>query len=321
LLVRKIVTPFLVQTDEVEQGKLLAAVDQATSILMRKILHHPQFRSLEAAWRGLHFLVRHVETDSDLKIFLLDISKDELCENLKSFDNLTDSPFYRLLNEGVWGLVCGNYAFSVNVDDIAALIRLAKIVSSVDTPFISHLKPGILGIKSLAETPDPKDWTISHGSPEGKLWATFRSLPESSYIGLVIPRLLARLPYGAKTEPTESFSFEEFNDVIENRDYLWFNPCFACALLLAQSFSRSGWKMGQSLVQDIDNLPFHLYQDNGETKTKPGSEVVLTEVACQIILEQGLMPLISFHNSDVVRLARFQSAAFPPTFLRGRWFS
>ncbi|HSK71610.1 MAG TPA: type VI secretion system contractile sheath large subunit [Pyrinomonadaceae bacterium] len=321
LLLKKIVKPFLVQTDEGEQDKLLAAVDQATSDLMRKILHHPQFRLLEAAWRGLYFLVRRVETDSELKIFILDISKDELTDNLKSFENLTDSPSYRLLNEEVWAVVCGNYAFSVNVDDIAALIRLGKIASSVNTPFISHLKPEILGIKSLAETPDPHNWIISDHSPERKLWATFRGLPESSYIGLAIPRLLARLPYGAETEPTESFSFEEFNGATAHNDYLWFNPCFACALLLAQSFSRAGWKMAQSLKQDIDNLPLHIYQENGETKTKPGAEVVLTQTACEIILEQGLMPLLSFRNSDVVRLARLQSVASPPAYLRGRWNS
>lgn len=318
-LLRKIVTPFLVKTDEDEQETLLDTVDQATSDLMRKILRHPQFKALEAAWRGLYFLVRRTETDSDLKIFILDIGKDELNTSLKISENLSDSFVYRLLNNETWAVACGNYAFSVNVDDIAALIRLAKIANSANTPFISHLKPNILGIKSMAETPDPHDWAISNQSNEGKLWATFRGLPESSYIGLAIPRLLARLPYGAETEPTETFSFEEFNGAFSHDDYLWFNPCFACALLLAQSFSRLGWQMVQSFSQDIDDLPLHFFQENGETKTKPGAEVVLTQTACETILELGLMPFLSFRNSDTVRLARFQSVALPLSSIKGRW--
>ncbi|MBA2440240.1 MAG: type VI secretion system contractile sheath large subunit [Thermoleophilaceae bacterium] len=325
--IRTIVHPHLVKTDEAEQSKLLAVIDEVTSDLMRKILHHPQFQAMESAWRGLYFLVRRVETDVDLKLFLLDIGKNEISVDLKSVSDLTDSIVYKWLVKDAsgtfggepWAVVCGNYNFGLNIDDVATLIRLGKISSVANAPFISHIKPAMLGITSLAANPDPHDWQIAADSTEIKLWETLRSLPEATYLGLAIPRFLARLPYGKATEPTETFSFEELISFDNHNQYLWTNPSFACASLLAQSFSNSGWEMGNALQTKIDGLPIHLYQQDGESKTKPCAEVVLTENACDKLLEKGLMPLLAYRNSDIVRLARFQSIAFPLRSLSGKW--
>ncbi len=325
--IREIVQPHLVKTDRVEQSKLLAVIDEVTSDFMRKILYHPQFRALESAWRGLYFLVRRVETDVDLKLLILDISKNEISDNLKSVKNLTDSILYKWLVKDAsgtlggepWTAVCGNYNFGLNLVDIATLIRLGKISTVANAPFISHIKPVMLGITSLAANPDPRDWQIAADSTEIKLWETLRGLPEAEYIGLAIPRFLARLPYGAETDPTETFAFEELESFDNHEQYLWANPSFVCAMLLANSFSNSGWEMGESFLTKVDGLPTHLYQADGETKTKPCAEVVLTENACERLLEQGLMPLLSYRNSDLVRLARFQSIASPLKSLSGRW--
>ena len=326
-LLGDLVRPYLIHTDETEQAKLIDAVDQASGELMRKILHHPQFQALEAAWRGAYLVVSRVETDTDLKLYLLDATKDELKTDLKSVSNLTESAFYKLLAEKTvgmkddesWALVCGNYTFNPDVDDIAALMRITEVAANADTPFIAQASPKILGIESLAETPDPSDWNLSANTSEGKLWAMLRDLPEASYLGLTIPRLMVRMPYGAKSDPTETFSFEELEASPEHSHYLWANSAFACALLLAQSFSSSGWEMGQGLSQEIDNLPMHMYRADGETKVKPCAEVVMTLNAAEKILEHGLMALLSFRDSDRVRLARFQSIASPIKSLRGRW--
>ncbi len=150
--IRTIVHPHLVKTDEAEQSKLLAVIDEVTSDLMRKILHHPQFQAMESAWRGLYFLVRRVETDVDLKLFLLDIGKNEISVDLKSVSDLTDSIVYKWLVKDAsgtfggepWAVVCGNYNFGLNIDDVATLIRLGKISSVANAPFISHIKPAML---------------------------------------------------------------------------------------------------------------------------------------------------------------------------------
>ena len=300
---------------------------ETTGELMKKILHHPDFQALESAWRGLYFLVRRAETSNDLKLFILDISKDEITHNLKAVSDLSDSYIYKILVANTvqapgadpWSLVCGNFEFELNVEDAATLIRIAKLASTANAPFISSVKPQMLGIDSLAETPSPSDWDYEDESDEGKLWTMLRTISEAPYLGLMAPRFLARLPYGAKTEPLEVFDFEEFSETKQHDKYLWTNASYACALLFAQSYAASGWEMSQKLVQELDGLPVYLYKENTETITKPCAETQLTENACEILLDQGLMPLISFRDTDRIRVARFQSIAFPMKPLRGRW--
>ena len=325
--VSKLVEPHLIKTDEKEQARLLEIVDDATGELMRSILHHPQFQALESAWRGLYFVVRRAETDVDLKLFLLDISKDEIADKLKSVNDLTDSMVFDVFIKDTietpggepWAVFCGNYNFGVNVDDVATLMRLSQLSEAANAPFISHIRPDMFGISSFASSPDYRDWKISEDSNEFKLWNTLRSAPESRFLGLAVPRFLTRLPFGEKSDPTEHFSFEEIGKDSKHDQFLWTNPSFFCALLLAQSYRVHGWEMGSGLFRDIEGLPVYLYEEEGETQTKPCAEVVLTETACNKILEEGLMPLLSFRNTDRVHLARFQSIASPHSVLKSRW--
>ena len=136
---------------------------------------------------------------------------------------------------------------------------------------------------------------------------------------MTIPRFLVRLPYGSDTDPAETFSFEEFTDVPAHDDYLWANSSFAFALLLAESYSEFGWELGRAFVQDIDDLPLHMYKQNGETIFQSPAEVQLSQNACEQLMEYGLMPLVSFKNTGRVRLGRFQSIADPVRMLKGRW--
>lgn len=326
-LVAQIVSPHLITVDENEQSKLISAVDEATGKLMRIILHHPEFQALESAWRGLYFLVKRLETDVHLKIFILDATKAEFSDSLKSISNLTDSVFYRLMiRETIetpgghpWAVIGGNYSFGLNVDDVAALMRFGKLASVAEAPFISHIRPEMFGIKSFMTNSGLSDLRFSEETTEGKLWTALRNVPESEYIGLSPMRFLARLPYGEGTDPVENFSFEEFTDQINHEQYLWSNPSFICILLLAQSYRLFSWDFGQAICRDVENLPMYNYREDGEMKTTPCAEILLTENLSEIILEQGLIPLISFRDSDRIRVSRFQAISSPLKNLRARW--
>ena len=326
-LISEIVRPHLVSVDENQQKDLVSAVDAATSDLMRKILHDHAFQSLEAAWRGLYFLVRRAETGTELKIYILDVSKDELAENLKSVSDLADSKLFQILVTDTietpggepWSVIAGNYAFSPAVDDIAALMRISKLAVAVNAPFISHIRPDVLGVESLHENTDAGTWKMGDLSDAGKLWSALRRTAEASHLGMTMPRLLARLPYGYETDPLESFALEEFAGEPEHDKYLWMNGCFAAALLLAQSYSAFGWEMGGNLLQDLEDLPLHMYKSGGETVYQPCSEALLTQSTCERLMDHGLMPIVSYKNTDKVKLARFQSISDPVSALGGRW--
>ena len=316
-LVSNLISPYLIKIDENEQSKLLSTVDLAISELMRAILHHPKFLALESAWRGLYFLVRRVETDKDLKIFILDFSHHELTVNLKNINNLTDSFLYRRLIDRAYSIVGGNYSFGLNVEDVASLIRLSKIAYDFDAKFISYIKPEIFGIESFFEVQDVSQLDVFEASNEYKLWQALRNVSESDHLGLSPMRFLGRLPYGDMTDSIDTFSFEEFNGDVNFERFVWLNPCFGIALLLAQSYKIAGSKMKGNLHHDIDNLPIYIYRQNGETKTLPCAEILLTENLLEKILDQGLITLISFKDYNRIRLGRFQSVSSTKSELGG----
>lgn len=325
--ISKIVSPHLIKIDENEQSNLVAAVDETISEMMRTILHHPKFQSLESSWRGLYFLLRRLETDVDLKIFILDVSKAELMDNLKENQSLADTFLYRqLITEALeiqggesFAVVGGNYSFSVNVDDVASLMRISKIAQAANAPFFSYIHPEIFGFGDFSDQLESSRFKFLEDTNEGKLWTALRSASESDYLGLSPMKVLARMPYGNSANSIETFAFEEFTEIKTHQNYLWMNPCFVLILLLAQSYRLYGWQMGQNFQTNVDNMPMPLFQEDGETITKPCAEIVLTESMLDAILEQGLMPLISFRNSDKVRLGRFQSISVSKPNIKGGW--
>jgi type VI secretion system protein ImpC len=324
---REIVKPHLVPDDDPEQVELAATVDAASAGLMDTILHHPDFQATEAAWRAVHFLVSRLETDILLKLYLLDISKAELSADLASAEDLRSTWTYKFLVEraaetfgGVpWAVLAGNYTFDHTRKDAELLGRMAKIAKKAGAPFIAAAHSHLLGCESLAESPEPNDWKRQTDPEDGSAWGALRSLPEASYLGLALPGFLLRLPYGAHTDPIEYLEFEEMPDFSTHSHYLWANPCYACVFLLALGFSKYGWDLRPGITQDIDGLPMYVCQEEGEARIKPCAEVLLIERTAEIMLEKGLMPLISFKDQDKVRLARFQSLADPATRLAGRW--
>jgi len=326
-LLAKIVGPYSVAKADPQQPELVASVDAAAAGLMRTILHQPGFQALEAAWRGVWFLASRLEADAQLKLYLFDVSKDELGADLAAAEDLRTTGTYRLLvEESVhtpggepWAVLAGNYAFDLTVQSAELLGRMSKIAGEAGAPFVAEAGAALLGCESLAATPDPDDWQ-SVPDPNGRrAWESLRKLPESSYLGLVLPRFLLRLPYGPDTSGTEQFSFEEMPGIPSHEAYLWGNPCFACVCLLGQALARYGWQFRPGVGQDLEDLPIHVYRAGGQPLAKPCAEVLLTDRAAEAIANRGLMPLRSFQNRGAVRLAALQSLADPPTRLMGRW--
>ena len=325
---RQIVQPHLIPREDPQKAELMALVDHAIGALMRAVLHHPDFQALEAGWRALDFLVRRLDTNGQLQLYLLDRSTAELAAELDAVKDLRASRISKLLVEETietpgghpWAVLAAGYTFDQTLQDVLFLSRLAKIARAASAPFLAAASPRLVGCASLAETPDPDDWR----RPEGMVaeaWEALRELPEASSLGLALPRFLLRLPYGREGEPAEGFDFEELPEGSRHEEYLWGNPAFACALLLGQAFSEYAWELRPGVLQDIAGLPLHVYKEGGESRAKPCGEALLTLRAAETILERGLMPLLSIKGRDAVRLGRFQSLRNPLTSLAGRWGS
>jgi type VI secretion system protein ImpC len=325
--VQWVTQPHLAAAPDPRQAELIGVIDRALSAQMRALLHVPAFQELEAAWRALFFLVRRMKAGPQLKLYLVDISKEELAADLNSSHDFGSSEAYRLLVEKTfgtpgsepWALIVGNYTFGPKREDAELLGRLARMANAARAPFIAAASPRLQGCASLGDTPNPRDWRVTPDTDGAVAWSALRRLPEACAIGLALPRFLLRLPYGKKTDAIESFDFEETLGIPDHEDYLWGHPAFACAVLLAQSFSEYGWEMRPGVHAQIDGLSLHVCEQDGESALKPCAEALLTEDAAARVLENGLMPLASLKGRDAVRLVRFQSIAEPLRALAGRW--
>jgi len=326
-LIRETVKPYIVPAPDPQQDELLAQVDQAISGQMRAILHQPDFRHLEATWRMLHFLVSRVETDETLKIFIIDVSKAELAADLASADSLQTTGAYRLIVEQSvsipgaepYAVLVGGYTFDQTTEDIKLLQQLGRIAHAAGAPLLTAADSHFAGCQSLAATPDPNDWRWQPDPAVGQVWQQFRRSPESAYIGLVLPRFLLRLPYGRDTDPIDRFDFEEFSPLAGHEQYLWGNSAVICVCLLAEAFREFGWAFTGGLGQDLAGLPMHIYTSDGEKRTTPCAETILTERAMEVLIDKGLMPVLSIKGRDAVLVPRFQSIADPLAPLAGPW--
>ncbi len=321
-----IVKPHLVPKAHPRQEEMIDAVDAAASELMQMILHHENFQALEAGWRGLDFLVSRLETDSQLKLFILDAAKTEVAADLTAADDLCRTGLYKICVEHSgtaggqpWAVIAGNYTFEKQNKEMELLGRIAKIAKAAGTCFITAAGDRFLCENSLAETPDPDDWQPCSDQEIETNWQALQHLPEAVNIGLGLPRFLLRLPYGVDTEPMDAFNFEEMPIPPVHGNYLWGNPCFALILLLGQAFSMHGRQMQPDSVLEINSLPLHVYKEEGESHLKPCAEILLSHRGAEQIMKKGLMPLLSFLNQDMVRLGRFQSIADPLSRLSGPW--
>jgi type VI secretion system protein ImpC len=313
----------LVDAPDARQPEIVSVIDRVVGGLMRAVLHNPDFQALEAAWRATFFLVRQLETGSRLKLYLIDISRAELAEDLNAATDLRHTGTYRLLVEQSvetvgaepWAVIVGNFGFGSQSEDPHILRRLAAIASRAGAPFLAEADSRLLGCASLAANPHPRDWNISKDM--ANRWAELRRRPEAGAVGLALPRFLLRLPYGKKTVSVESFDFEEFPEQPVHEDYLWGNPAFALALLLAQSVSLAEGEMSPGMAKEIEGLPLHIYRKDGDSVSKPCAETLLTDEAVERLLEEGLIPVVSVKNRDAVWIPRFQSISSPPQALAG----
>ena len=334
-LLQTVVGPHIVPEADPSQEPLIASVDAAMSAQMQSLLHAPAFQALEAAWRGLWWLITNVETGDEIKIAMLDVSKEELTADLTGHltgasQSLDQTGLHKLLvSKGLgspggqgWSMVAGLYSFTAAAEDLALLAGLSRVVSQAGGPFVAAADPSLIGCKGLIDTPDPSHWDADPA--EAERWRTLRRSPVARNIGLAMPRFLLRLPYGEMTDEIDSFAFEEMPlgemPLGGERDaLLWGNPALVLAQLLAAAFMENGWKMSAGDVLDVIDLPAFIYEQDGTKHMQACAEAYLSERAGDSILQQGIMPLLSYQQRNAIRLMRFQSVADPPAGLSGPW--
>ncbi len=307
---------------------IIAELDRKLSEQVNEILHHPSFQELESAWRGLHYLVTNSETDQQLKIRVLNISKAELAKTLRRYKGAAwdQSPIFKKVYEQEYGqlggepfgCLVGDYYFDQSPQDVELLGEMAKISASAHAPFISSTAPSLFQMESWQELSNPRDLAKIFSTPEYAAWRSLRESEDARYIGLTLPRFLARRPYGAKSEPVEEFAFEEDTTGATEDKFTWANSAYAMAVNINRSFKLFGWC---SRIRGIESggavfgLPTYTFptDDGGVDMTCP-TEVAISDRREAELAKSGFMPLIHKKNSDFAAFIGAQSLQRPETY-------
>ena len=304
---------------------IIAEIDKKLSDQVNLILHNEEYQKLEGTWRGLHYLVNNTESDEFLKVKVFNISKKELGKNLKKFAGTAwdQSPIFKKFYEEEYGQfggepfgsIVGDYYFDNSPADVNLLTNMSKVCAASHSPFITAASPGLLQMDSWSELSNPRDLTKIFSTPD---FASFRSLRETEdakYISLTMPKVLARLPYGADTEPCEAFNFEEDTTGSDSSKYCWSNAAYSMAVNINRSFKEYGWCSrirGIESGGDVQGLPVHTFpSDDGGVDMKCPTEVAISDRREAELSACGLMPLIHRKNSDMAAFIGAQTLQKP----------
>ena len=307
---------------------MIAAIDAKLTDQVNKIIHHPDYQKLESAWRGLHYMVNNTETDENLKIRVMDISKQELAKNLKKFKGAAwdQSPMFKKIYEQEYGqfggepfgALVGDYHFDQSPPDVELLGEMAKIAASAHAPFITGASPNLMQMESWQELANPRDLTKIFSTPEYAGWRSLRESDDSKYIGLCMPRFLARTPYGANTNPVEEFDFEEDTAGADHNKYAWANAAYAMATNINRSYKLYGWGSRIRGIESggaVENLPLHTFpSDDGGVDQKCPTEIAISDRREAELSKAGLLSMIHRKNSDFAAFIGAQSLNKPAEY-------
>ncbi len=306
----------------------IAEIDRRLTQQINEIMHHEEFQKLEGAWRGLHHLVNNTETDEMLKIRVMNISKKDLHKTLKKFKGTAwdQSPIFKRVYEEEYGqfggepfgCLVGDYHFDHSPPDVELLSEMAQIAAAAHAPFIAGAAPSLMQMDSWQELSNPRDLTKIFQTPEYAAWRSLRESEDSRFIGLAMPRFLARLPYGSKTDPVEEFDFEEDTEGADSGKYCWANSAYAMATNITRSFKMFGWCSRIRGIESggaVEGLPTHTFPtDDGGVDMKCPTEIAISDRREAELARSGFMPLIHKKNSDFAAFIGAQSLQKPAEY-------
>ncbi len=314
-LIGKIVSPYITPAENPQLDDYLEIVETVMTTTLRKILQNADFQALESVWRVIDMLSRRIETSTALRITLYDISAEDFARDLSATNKLEESGLYRLFVEnalqdegvGTPSAIVGLYTFNMTPPHAELLGRMSKICSHAHAPFLTSLDRNN-ATRKFGDLPKITE----------KTWQSLRAMPESNYIGLSLPRFMLRMPYGAKTDPIDAFSFEEFDEKVGLKAMLWGNPAALIGLVLAKDYEANGGGMKPGSILTLDGMPFHYVHDQyGDQVSLPCTDRMISHRSVEPLLRQSWMPIVSMKGQPEVRIASLNGLAGDT--ISGRW--
>ena len=311
---------------EVMINQRIATIDQIITNQLNKIMHNEAFQKLEASWRGLHYLVQQTESGERLKVKVFNCEKKDLAKDMEKALDFDQSALFKKIYEDeygmfgghAYGMLLGDYEFGFNPHDMNLIEKLSGVAAAAHAPFISAASPKMFNWEHFTELGGPRDLSKIFTAAEYMKWKSFRESEDSRYVGLTLPHILMRLPYGDETIPVEDFSFEEDVDGTDHSKYLWGNAAYALGTRMTEAFADYGWCAAIRGVEGgglVNGLPTHTFHtDEGEVALKCPTEIAITDRREKEFADLGFIPLVHCKDTDYAAFFSTQSSNKPKVY-------
>ncbi|MDJ0838736.1 MAG: type VI secretion system contractile sheath large subunit [Acidobacteriota bacterium] len=305
--------------------KIIEGIDEKMSKQISAIMHHPTFQEMESNWRGLKYLVDHTNFRANIKVEILNVSKEDLRSDLEDAPELLQSGLFHHVYKQEYdqaggdpvAAIVGNYYFDNSSADVAMLKNLSQVGAGCHAPFISSVSSEMFGQKDATQLHKIKDMEDHFEQSEYTKWRSLRETEDSRYLGLCFPRFMLRPPYDPESRPMNEFNFVEDVTGSQHDKFLWGNASLAFAARMTESFARHGWCVNIRGPQSggmVEDLPVFNYVEEGEKKTKIPTEVMISDRVELELAESGFIPLTFYKNTDHACFFSAQSAQKPKKY-------
>lgn len=300
-------------------------LDKALSTQLNLILHNPDFQQLEGTWRGMKYLVSKTETGSHLKLRCLHATKKELLQDIENASDFDQSRLFKMVYEEEYGtyggepygLLVSSYEFTKSNADLDLLMGISNIAAAAHAPFIGSASANLFGLESFEKLGEPRDLAKLFEQNMEK-WAQFRSMEDSRYVGLTLPRMLMRLPYGKATTPIEGFDFEEDVDGSDSSKYCWGAASWALGERITSAFAMHRWCAAIRGAEGggmVEGLPLHKFKTaEGDIATKVPTEVSVTDRREKELSDLGFIPLVFCKGTNYATFFGASTANKPKSY-------
>jgi type VI secretion system protein ImpC len=303
---------------------MIAEIDRKLSKQLDAVLHNPEFQKVESAWRSLKLLVDRTNFRENVRIEVLNVSKDDLLEDFEDSPEIPKSGLYKQVYTREYGQFGGqpiaamiaNYDISPSTPDMKLMQYVGAVGAMSHAPFIAGVSPSFFGVNDYTELPNLKDLRSIFEGPQYIKWRALRESEDARYLGLTAPRFLLRPPYDPEENPVKAFEYRE--DVSASHEhYCWGNTAFALATRMTDSFAKYRWApniIGPASGGAVEDLPVHLYEAFGQLEQKIPTEVLVSDRKEFELAEEGFIALTMRKGSDNAAFFSANSVQKPKFF-------
>jgi type VI secretion system protein ImpC len=256
----------------------------------------------------------------------MNVAKKDLLKDLQRAPEFDQSALFKKVYEEEYGVfggapfgaLIGDYEFNKSPEDIELLEKVSGVAASAHAPFLTATAPEMFNLDSFTSLDAPRDLGKIFDTTEYAKWKSLRQSEDARYLGLCLPHILMRLPYGKDTKPIDAFNYEEGVDGTDHSKYLWGNAAWSLGARLTSAFAVYGWCAAIRGVEGgglVEGLPTHNFTtDEGDVALKCPTEVPITDRREKELADLGFVPLVHCKGTDYAAFFSAQSAQKPKTY-------